>query len=141
MINKNTFVETLALLRDQRIKFENLRVAAEALSPGEYVNFMPEFVYETAILDLLTQDLIPTEAPHNTELINDEVFYSDVIYYFVIDLEFGATYKPGVFVDAATQEPIDISTAEKLYDYIIATYHHNTPTTAAEELKGVIKLK
>ena len=40
-----------------------------------------------------------------------------VISYFIYDLDFGKDYKPGSYIDNG--KDIDLSTAEKLYEYIL----------------------
>ena len=42
----------------------------------------------------------------------------DNIDYFIYEMDYGRSYEPGMIVDENDKE-IDISTAEKLYDYLI----------------------
>jgi len=42
------------------------------------------------------------------------------IWYFVSDLDFGRSFKPGKVVDKG--KSVDLSTAEKLYDFLAARY-------------------
>lgn len=43
------------------------------------------------------------------------------ISYFVYELDFGKEWEPGMITDESGND-IDLSTAEKLYDYLIETY-------------------
>lgn len=52
------------------------------------------------------------------KIMNDK---NEDISYFAWELDFGAKYEDGDFVDE-NDEPIDISTPEKLYDYLISVY-------------------
>ena len=48
----------------------------------------------------------------------ENMFDTDMISYFIYELEYGEKYKAGCVLDANMNE-IDLSTAEKLYDYLI----------------------
>lgn len=49
------------------------------------------------------------------KLLNDAYEYID---YFIYELDYGRKYKPGMIKDENDQD-IDLSTAEKLYDYLV----------------------
>ena len=48
----------------------------------------------------------------------ENMFDTDMISYFIYELEYGEKYKAGCVLDANMNE-IDLSTAEKLYDYLV----------------------
>ena len=48
----------------------------------------------------------------------ERMFDTDMISYFIYELNYGEKYKAGCVLDANMTE-IDLSTAEKLYDYLI----------------------
>ena len=48
----------------------------------------------------------------------EKMFDTDMISYFIYELDYGKKYKAGCVLDANMNE-IDLSTAEKLYDYLI----------------------
>ena len=48
----------------------------------------------------------------------EKMFDTDMISYFIYELEYGKKYKAGCVLDENMNE-IDLSTAEKLYDYLI----------------------
>ena len=48
----------------------------------------------------------------------ERMFDTDMISYFIYELDYGEKYKAGCVLDANMTE-IDLSTAEKLYDYLI----------------------
>ena len=48
----------------------------------------------------------------------ERMFDTDMISYFIYELEYGKKYKAGCVLDEDVNE-IDLSTAEKLYDYLV----------------------
>ena len=48
----------------------------------------------------------------------ERMFDTDMISYFIYELDYGKKYKAGCVLDENMNE-IDLSTAEKLYDYLI----------------------
>ena len=48
----------------------------------------------------------------------EKMFDTDMISYFIYELDYGEKYKAGYVLDENMNE-IDLSTAEKLYDYLI----------------------
>ena len=48
----------------------------------------------------------------------ERMFDTDMISYFIYELEYGEKYEKGCVLDANMSE-IDLSTAEKLYDYLV----------------------
>lgn len=48
----------------------------------------------------------------------ERMFDTDMISYFIYELDYGEKYKKGCVLDENMNE-IDLSTAEKLYDYLI----------------------
>lgn len=82
---------------------------------------------ERAGVDSRVMMLYGPEVQTMVELISklmgqDSDDYDNVINYFVYDLDFGKDYKEGCFTEADGVTSIDISTVDKLYDYLILTY-------------------
>lgn len=50
------------------------------------------------------------------KIMEDDVVYPDISY-FIYELDYGRLYKPGCLTDENDEE-VDISTAEKLYDWL-----------------------
>lgn len=53
-----------------------------------------------------------------TKIMHDDLKH---IEYFIYELDFGRLYQEGDFLDE-NDNPVDISTPEKLYDYLISFY-------------------
>lgn len=109
MISKETFVSMIEKIKDLQEREEQLRIAMNALSPSFYVAYYPLSEAIEAIVDLLSSYFYAD--PQTRDVTND-------ISYYIYDLEFGKNWTPDCYTDAEGN-PIDISTAEKLYDYLI----------------------
>ena len=48
----------------------------------------------------------------------EKIFDTDMISYFIYELDYGEKYKAGCVLDENMNE-IDLSTAEKMYDYLV----------------------
>lgn len=48
----------------------------------------------------------------------EKIFDTDMISYFIYELDYGKKYKAGCVLDENMNE-IDLSTAEKMYDYLV----------------------
>ena len=48
----------------------------------------------------------------------EKIFDTDMISYFIYELDYGEKYKEGCVLDENMNE-IDLSTAEKMYDYLV----------------------
>ena len=75
---------------------------------GEVFMFSEEY---STILNLL----------ENIMCVEDCLEYGSIISYFCYELSYGKNYYPGCFIDEHDKE-IDISTSEKLYEYIVEDY-------------------
>lgn len=113
IISKKDFVKLLAFLKDYDKREEDLRVAAEALCPGEYINFFPACEHLSWILSVL--DLMFGVEPQFSPLD-----------YYVYELNYGTSFELGCWTDDGVD--IDFSTPEKLYDYML--------TLSQKESKG-----
>ena len=105
MISKNVFVDTLKFMEER----ENMQEVINKVLSEEFEDciFYPYFKYESQMLKVLE------DAMHDT---------GEMISYFIYELDFGQEYKEGC-VTENNNEIIDISTAEKLYDYLELHYN------------------
>lgn len=105
MLSKEVFIEALNKLQKICKAEENLYNASDAaIHLFEWTPF-------ANMIDMYVKVL-----ENAMEVIIDDRLGS-VISYFIYDLDFGKDYKPGYYID--DDKDIDISTAEKLYDYIL----------------------
>ncbi len=110
MLSKEEFVNIIDTLRKYDEREEKLCKAMNEISPDFIVDFYPLSEYKTIIIRLLEKEM-------NAEQL-DEVYGSD-IQYFIYDLDYGIKWKPDSII-GKDGTSIDISTAEKLYDYLLA---------------------
>lgn len=110
MLSKEEFVNIINTLRKYDEREEKLCKAMNEISPDFIVDFYPLSEYKTIIIRLLEKEM-------NAEQL-DEVYGSD-IQYFIYDLDYGTKWKPDSITESDGTS-IDISTAEKLYDYLLA---------------------
>lgn len=100
MIDKQTFVKTITKLRKH---MERISKIEDSLG----------VVFDFGMLDDVVVELLEEMFGLDT---ND--IYGSTLSWWVFELEFGAKWKPdSLTVDGET---IDLSTAEKLYDYLTA---------------------
>lgn len=132
IIGKQQFIDIIEFLHDNSIKFENFREAAEALCPGEYVNFIPESSYESVIIDLLVKILEPNYDPNNS------YYQPSTIEYWMYETNYGADFAVGNFIvtDPYTNTvdyQVDISTPAKLYDFLVSPINYNSELATFKE--------
>lgn len=100
IISKKLFCKVINFMRNQTIRYETLNKAMSALCPGFMVNFYPDCEYNTIIINIL----------------NEMFGYTDdkdsMIDYFIFELEYGTN-------EMTKSLSVDISTPEKLYDFLI----------------------
>lgn len=110
MLSKDEFVRVIDFIQEKDKLQAKFCDVLEDLSTG----FVDAFIYddyENLVIKLL-----------NNCLNLDEK--DETITYFIADLDFGKKYYDGCFTDVDTLENIDISTAEKLYDYLTKEVSH-----------------
>lgn len=104
MLSKETFVKTINFLKERNDKVEEIN----KLFTEEFEDsiFYPYFKYEHVVVKLLT------------EIMKDK---GDWIEYYLYECDYGNDIKP----DSVQEEdgtPIDITTPEKLYEFLIKEY-------------------
>lgn len=109
MISKEQFVAILRTLKETDEKEQKLNESMNSMCPEFYTYFYPTWRYKSIIIDLLNQEFYS-----KMELGDD---FSDIVY-FVYDLNYGKNWNENSLTEN-DGTPIDISTAEKLYDYLI----------------------
>lgn len=105
MISRQYFVEIINKIKEQSELQDEICAVLEKMSPGSYVDAFVYSKYEDLVLKLLK---------HIFNLGDD-----DILEYWIYDLEYGKKYEEGCVFDEKTGENIDISTTEKLYDYLV----------------------
>lgn len=112
MISKDLFIKMIDYIKKLNESGEKL---GEAFS-----TFEPECKDMNFIFNGVTSNLIEflSEAMGVKDWSTNGVNYGNDIEYFIYDLEFGTKWTPDSILDE-NGNPIDISTTEKLYDYII----------------------
>lgn len=111
ILSKKRFCEIINILKETR-KLE------EAIS-----NTIKQYRWATGDESIDRYGLVVPETYYTTiellsTIMEDEM---DDILYFCEDLNFGEDYQPGDVVEGDRE--IDFSTADKLYDYLVGTYH------------------
>lgn len=99
---KELFVSTLNFITAMDTKFDDLCTSLEALSPGEYVNFFPNFQYNNIIIDLICASFTPSER--------------EFFYYWYYECDAGQTYLQHIKHYSSECPPI--SSFEDLYDFL-----------------------
>ena len=106
-MTKERFVYLLEFIKKHHELENSLCQALESMSPGNYVDAFIYSEYETELLKTIKEAMnVPEE--------------NDDIEYFMYDLEFGELYKPGSVLENG--EAVDFSSAEALYEYLIAKF-------------------
>lgn len=105
MLDKTLFVDTINAMKKQREHDRKCSDAFQIILPTDFVTN-----YDNSLLFNQLATILKSQ-------FNDEGRYS-WIDYFIDELEFGEKYKEGcaTYKDG---ENIDISTAEKLYDFLV----------------------
>lgn len=105
MITKQQFVDIINKLKEVNDFVEetnnNVRKLNNALISDFFNASSLSISHETIVVDLLNH------------IFNDE----DIISWWIFELNYGRNYKKGCFTEADGTE-IDVSTAEKLYEYL-----------------------
>ena len=104
MISKELFVETINFMKERNDAVD--RINRELSTEFEYNTFYPYFRYEEMLVKVL-------EA-----IMHDE---NDWIRYFIYDGNYGENLKPDS-VSEIDGTPIDITTPEKLYKFLVNEY-------------------
>ena len=101
MISKEMFVETMKRLETLESQIDDVDAALHVLSPDAGGFYIPE---ATAITIDLLRDIFDDEA--------------DLLGYFVRALNFLHDYEFGCVLDE-NDNPVDVSTWEKVYDFLL----------------------
>ncbi len=103
-ISKETFINTINFLKERNDKIEEIN----NLFTEEFEDsvFYPYFKYERTVVNLLT------------EVMRDE---GEWIEYYLYECNYGEDIEPDS-VQEADGTPIDITTPEKLYNFLIKEY-------------------
>lgn len=104
MISKKDFVDTIEKIKSYWDFMDEINHVAMKYKAGHFWN-------EASLVDTCIRLL-----EINLNLEPNEVYGTDISY-FVFELDFGHKYEPGMVTDENGNE-IDISSAEKLYDYL-----------------------
>lgn len=110
-ISKKMFVNILETLKHQDRIYNDVSNKLEEAIEGMRIDFCPHLPFVTIILDLL--NIIAGTAVDPDE----DASAQSIIDYFVFELNYGDDYKPDSL--EYKDKPIDISTADKLYDFIL----------------------
>lgn len=105
MISKEKFIEIINKLKEVNDFVDETNERARKLNDA----IMSDF-YNTMSLSISHESLV-------VELL-ENMFNSDMISYWIYELDYGREYKDG-YVQDGEGNNIDISTVEKLYDYLI----------------------
>ena len=112
LISKQTFVKIMNTMRDR----EDLVVKLNDVIREYKTTLNEDFLDGNALVIGGEEEIL--------ELL--EILMKDScsdISYFMWEIDFGRDYEPGCFTDNG--QNIDISTAEKLYDYLVRTNFKN----------------
>ena len=113
MINKKKFVEIINKLKATNDFVNNVNDGAknlrEILDPS-FIDF-----FEFGSLIIAHNDIV-------IELLEDMFHDSDMINWWINEIDFGRKYEKGS-VSEADGTIIDVSTAEKLYDFLVKQYY------------------
>ena len=104
MISKELFVETINFMKERNDAID--RINRELSVEFEDSTFYPYFRYEEMLVKVLKATM------------HDE---GDWIRYFLYEGNYGEDLKPDS-VSEADGTPIDITTSEKLYDFLVKEY-------------------
>jgi len=106
--NKEIFLQVMEKLEKQFEVDEKCKNAFSVILPGTHCGFYDNVNLTNAFFELLEFIMEDDKTP----------CWDSTISYFVYDLKFGKEYKEGCVLDK-NNKPIDISTVEKLWDYLI----------------------
>lgn len=105
MISKEKFVEIINRLRD----YKELQHAIDSL----FENYI-----DNKEMDFMNAGSICIGHESVVVYLLENMFDTDMISYWIYELEYGEKYTEGCILDANMNE-IDLSTAEKMYDYLV----------------------
>lgn len=105
MISKELFVKTMNRLENLNKKIDKVDSSLRDLSPDFGGFYIPDI--EEIVLNILREEF------------DDN--YNDWLSYCVYELNYLRDYEDGICVDDAG-EPIDLSTWEKVYDFLVFRY-------------------
>jgi len=106
--NKEMFLQVMEKLEKQFAVDEKCNKAFSVILPSTHCSFYDNTNLVNAFFELLEFVMEDDKTPN----------WDSLIAYFVYDLKFGKEYKEGCVLDK-NNKPIDISTAEKLWEYLI----------------------
>ena len=109
MLNKELFFKTLSTIEKYHNLTNEFCTVLEKMSPACYCDAFIYTEYEELILKYLSQYFDAQEM--------------ETIRYFMYDLNFGKDYKPGCVL--YEDKEIDLSSIEKLYEYLENYEHDN----------------
>lgn len=110
-LTKKMFCEIIERLRDASDLQDKVNALFRESRENVELDFMNaaalQISHESSVVKLL-------------EVLMDDVddIYGSNISYFIYELDYGRKYEPGMITDENNKE-IDLSTAEKLYDYLV----------------------
>ena len=105
MISKEKFVEIINRLKN----YKELQDKIDELFKDNIDNRENDFINAASIC--IGHESVVVELLEN-------MFDTDMISYFIYELDYGKKYKAGCVLDENMNE-IDLSTAEKMYDYLV----------------------
>ena len=105
IISKEKFVEIINRLRD----YKELQHAIDSL----FENYI-----DNKEMDFMNAGSICIGHESVVVYLLENMFDTDMISYFIYELDYGEKYRAGYVLDENGNE-IDLSTAEKLYDFLI----------------------
>lgn len=120
LISKEEFCKYISILKKQDKKEALITKTFRQVDENADISFISLYSSErTAILNLLN---VVMDAEINPQIGSD-------IEYFCYDLDFGKVYEDGKkdWITDENDKIIDLSTAEKLYDYLIEEHFRRNP--------------
>lgn len=112
MLTKDQFIEYLNRIKNTNQKDDDLSQAVEKACNNN-CRVIGLYSFECATMIELLSLVMGLEVG-----LRD----GNILEYFIYDLDFGKEYSEGCYTEA-DGSPIDISTAERLYDYIVEEYN------------------
>ena len=105
IISKDKFVEIINRLRS----YNNLQ---------DKINDLFKENIDNREMDFMNAGSICVAHESVVVYLLEKIFDTDMISYFIYELDYGKKYKAGCVLDENMNE-IDLSTAEKMYDYLV----------------------
>lgn len=109
VISKEKFVDILVFLQNQDKRFEKLSNITDTLAPGFHTNPFFNLSYNEKIISILD------------EMFGFKNGEDSMIAYFIYELDYGKKSADTPIL-APDGSPIDLSSADKLYDFLIKTH-------------------